>query len=112
MFLMIGIMVFVFCRKSSKRIIGTAEEMKRELGAPASRLPGSVAIDVAPLRHSILADENEQFGENQNEELIEQEGAIGNVEEGELVIQAEIEGVMRTDKSSSCKSALDRRFCV
>ena len=98
MLLVIGIFIFVLCRKAGKRMIDTSEEMKRELGLqrerqfrdqPPNRPPGSVAIDVAEidsrfgcsrdpqvaaLRHSILADENGHFGFNQIDEVTEQEG--------------------------------------
>ena len=125
MLLMIGIFIFVLCRRAGRGIIETSEEMKRELGAQGhmrdlrpSGPPGSVAVDVAEmdprfrcsrdpqvaaLRHSILADENGQFGVNQIEKVTEQEGidisvvtrqsTIDDAEEGELMIQAIKEGV-------------------
>ena len=127
MLLMMVMFIFVLCRKAGKRMIDTSEEMKRELGMkkerqfreqPPNRPPGSVAIDVAEidprfrcsrdpqvtaLRHSVMADENGQFGFNHIDEVTEQEGidvsavtrqsTIGNAEEGEFVIQAIKEGV-------------------
>ena len=95
MLFMIGIFVFVLCRRAGKGIIETSEEMKRELGAKRekalmnsplpNRQPGSVAIHVAEIDprfrcsqdpHSILADENGQVEMHRVEEfeVNEQEG--------------------------------------
>ena len=128
MLLMIGIIIFLLCRRAGRGIIQTSEDMRRGLGMKRdrplgehslpNRQPGSVAINVAEIdpqfrcsrdpqvaafRHSILADENAQFGINQIEEVTEQEGidisavtrqsTIENAEEDELLKQSMQEGV-------------------
>ena len=123
MLLMIGIIIFMFCRRSVK----ASKEMKRELCARREQ-PGSVAIvvaemdprlrcsrdpQVAALRHSILTDDNEKFGMNDIEKVTEQEGidisavsrqsTIGIAKEGESVIQSIKKGVKGADQRKQRK---------
>ena len=121
MFLMIGIFMFMLCRKTGREIIEKSQEMNHPL---PNRQPGLAAINiaeidprfrcyrdphVAALNHSILADENGQFGINQIEKVTEREGIdVSAVTRKSTIRNAEGEFIAIQELQGGVKGAVEK----